>query len=389
MPEIAVVMSVYNGLPYLEEAVSSILNQTFRDFEFVIVDDASTDGSWELLETIAAGDGRIILLRNDLNSGASFSRNKGIARTTAGKIAFMDADDRSLPGRLQLQLDFLEGHPEVGFVGTLPVFIDYAGRPMDVPQYAFLTENADIQRQLPDSNCLRLGSVMVRRCLLTQVGLYDPELEPAEDYDLWLRMAEVTEVANLPERLYLYREHVASTSTGRRHVQVHQKGIALERALDRRYRRAVPQELMAFVARDFLRAGILACLAGDKDAARQNVEHALRTAPSMVESGDLIEREALACFSSQRTSDPAGLARTLFEQLLPKTRHVLRAQRKVIGSIHMQKVFELADDRKANDVGRHLWSGIAVDPSWLLNRGVWAIGTRLLLAKVLGQAQDQ
>jgi len=377
-PEVSVIMSVFNGMPYLELAAKSIAVQTYKDFDFIIVDDASTDSSWEYLTALARDDGRVHLLQNSVNRGYSRSLNAAIANCQSEFVARQDADDISLPERLERQLEFLKLHPEVGLVGTLAEFVDEHGHPLEVLQYAQLTENEDIQRQLPDSNCIRHGATMVRRQLLLDVGPFDPELEPAEDYDLWLRIAEVAEIANLPERLYLYREHEQSTSTGRRHVQVHNKAVSLERALNRRFPGLAPPELMALVGRDFLRAAILGCVTGHMKAASLDVEHALRITPSIVDSGDLIESEALACFSSQRSLDQPGLAQTLFDQLLPTTRHLLRVRRKVIGALHMQSVFESLDDLHAPGVGRHLLAGIAADPRWMLNRGVLAIGLRLL-----------
>ena len=110
---------------------------------------------------------------------------------------------------------FFENNPQIGLLGTLPRFIDFAGNPVPISSYAFVTDNESIQRELLDSNCIRHGSVMIRRQWLEVVGLYDVELEPSEDYDLWLRLAEVTGLANLEEPLYLYREHPDSESDKR------------------------------------------------------------------------------------------------------------------------------------------------------------------------------
>ena len=114
MPKVSVVMSVYNAEPYLEAAIDSILNQTFRDFEFVIVDDGSTDGSTEILEKYAKGDSRIRLVHNAFNKGLIRSLNRGVKLAKGEYIARQDGDDVSLPQRLASQVQFLDEHPEIG-----------------------------------------------------------------------------------------------------------------------------------------------------------------------------------------------------------------------------------------------------------------------------------
>jgi hypothetical protein len=202
--KVSVVMSVYNGERYLREAIDSILGQTFRDFEFIIVDDGSTDGTWAILQSY--DDPRIFLLRNEENIGLTRSLNKGLAVVQGDYIARMDADDISWPERLEKQVAYLDVHPEVGLIGTSVEIIGERGerlavlrRPMDP---TFITWS------LLFDNCLVHSTVMYRRSLVEKLGGYNPS-RYAQDYGLWSRMSFETQVAKLPEVLVSWRRHPA------------------------------------------------------------------------------------------------------------------------------------------------------------------------------------
>ncbi len=203
-PKVSVVMSVYNGEKYLREAVDSILGQTFRDFEFIIVDDGSTDNTWAILQSY--DDPRVILVRNEENIGLTKSLNKGLAIAQGEYIARMDADDVSLPERLEKQVAYLDEHPEVGLIGTSVEIIGKEGerlavlrRPMDPPLITW---------SLLFDNCLVHSTVMYRRSLVEKLGGYNPG-RYAQDYDLWSRMSFRTQIAKLPEVLISWRRHPA------------------------------------------------------------------------------------------------------------------------------------------------------------------------------------
>ena len=126
-PKVSVLMSVYNGERYLSESVESILDQTYSDFEFIIVDDASEDGTWQMLTTYVGRDSRIVLIRNKENIGLTRSLNKGLALARGKYIARQDADDVSVPERLAKQVAFLERHPSVVLLGTAIEWIRDSG----------------------------------------------------------------------------------------------------------------------------------------------------------------------------------------------------------------------------------------------------------------------
>ncbi len=199
-PQISVVMPVHNAVPFLDHSIRSILEQTLTDFEFVILDDASTDGSSELLQEWSRRDARISLHRSNEKLGLSGSSNAVVAKARAGIVARMDADDVAHPDRLQRQWDVLAGNPDIAVVGTLCNGIDATGpevRPRD--RWRLLRRSALIP--FPH------GSAMFRRDVFEQVGGYDQKSDGGEDQDLFLRMAARGSVVTLPDILYSYRYH--------------------------------------------------------------------------------------------------------------------------------------------------------------------------------------
>jgi glycosyltransferase involved in cell wall biosynthesis len=211
-------MPVYNAEPYVAQAVASIQAQTFADFEFLIVDDGSTDGSGAILEGFAARDSRIRLIRRE-NRGLVASLNELIERARGRFLARMDADDVALPDRFALQVAHLEADPGCVLVGSRVEVIDAQGRPVTVMGRA-LTHEAIVEGLLSEgSQLVYHPSVMFRRETLDQVGAYRPECFLCEDTDLFLRMAEVGRLANLAEPLLRYREHLGKLGRKRQREQ--------------------------------------------------------------------------------------------------------------------------------------------------------------------------
>jgi glycosyltransferase involved in cell wall biosynthesis len=223
-PQISVVMPVHNGLPFLDESIRSILGQTFADFEFVILDDASTDGSLELLREWSRRDQRISVHESKTRLGLSGSSNAVVAKARATILARMDADDIAHPDRLRRQLEIISRRPDVAVVGTLCNGIDATGREV---------RPRDRWRLLRRSCLIPFphGSVMFRREVFDAVGGYDEESAGGEDQDLFARMAAHGRVVTLPDVLYSYRYHSqnATLFNGARAIGEHhaQNGHAL------------------------------------------------------------------------------------------------------------------------------------------------------------------
>jgi len=208
MAKVSVVMSVFNGEKYLKQAIESILNQSFGDFEFIIVNDGSTDKSLEILKQYQKRDKRIKIITQE-NIGLPKSLSKAIAVSKGSYIARQDADDISEPDRLKILAEFLDNHPEVGLVGSLVTQIDKDGH--ELSKETLLTRSEDIKNRLYTHNCFFHGSVMFRKTLFNKVGGY-PTNTIVEDYALWLKMMTYTDLANLPEFLYKWRKYTDSKS---------------------------------------------------------------------------------------------------------------------------------------------------------------------------------
>jgi glycosyltransferase involved in cell wall biosynthesis len=201
---LSVVMPVHNAGPYLDEAIESILNQSYRDFEFVILDDGSTDGSAEKLREWAARDDRIKLHRQEQNSGPVESSNLVVHHASGALIARMDADDRSHPERLKRQVDLLKKQPEIGLVGSLCNVIDRRGRIVRGPD-VWRLDGRSWFTPFPH------GSIMYRRDLFHRAGGYRKACVYWEDQDLFLRMSALTNIVTIPLPLYEHRQSPLST----------------------------------------------------------------------------------------------------------------------------------------------------------------------------------
>jgi glycosyltransferase involved in cell wall biosynthesis len=204
-PLISVVMPVHNALPFLSESISSILAQTLSDFEFVILDDASTDGSLEFLREWARRDQRIQIHQSKQRLGLAGSSNAVVSKARAPIVARMDADDIAHPDRLRRQWDVITSCPDVAVVGTLCNGIDATGREVR-PRDRWRLVRRSIYVPFPH------GSAMFRREVFDQIGGYDEDSNGGEDQDLFLRMATQGRVLTLPDVLYSYRYHASNAT---------------------------------------------------------------------------------------------------------------------------------------------------------------------------------
>lgn len=209
-PRISVLMPVYNGARYLPQALASILGQSFADFEFLILDDGSSDAGPLILARAARRDARIRLLSRP-RRGLVASLNELLRQARGEWVARMDADDIALPERFALQAQYLEAHPEVVCVGGATMMIDAAGRYLTTlfPP----TADAAIQAAaLAGHTPINHPTAMIRRHVLAAAGGYDAAYYPAEDLELWLRLGECGALANLDVPVLKYRLHPDSIS---------------------------------------------------------------------------------------------------------------------------------------------------------------------------------
>jgi glycosyltransferase involved in cell wall biosynthesis len=226
VPAISVLMSVYNNAPHLPLAIESILAQSFGDFEFLVLNDGSTDASGAIMDDYARRDSRVRAIHQE-NRGLIVSLNRMIDEARAPLLARMDGDDIALPERFARQIAILGDEPDLGVLGTWVNCIDEQGRPraltcgdQPVTDEAFLANLS-----LKGGPLLCHPAVMMRAEVVRSVGGYRRAYAHCEDYDLWLRLSERTRIRSLPERLMLYRHSDSQVSS--RHIVAQHVGAAV------------------------------------------------------------------------------------------------------------------------------------------------------------------
>ncbi len=232
-PLVSVIMPAYNAEQYIGEAIESILHQTFRDFELIIIDDGSNDGTLHVIQSYAQRDKRIVVVSSEQNGGVGHARNLGLARARGELIALMDADDISLSHRLDAQVRFLRAHPKVGLVGGAILFVDAQKKP--IAERRFRVDDAAIRKVIFLLMPCCMGSAMIRKNVFLQVGVFDTDYPVAEDYELCFRIGRVAQFANLEEILFWYRRRPGSLTHERMRAVEHAT-IALKRVYFREYR---------------------------------------------------------------------------------------------------------------------------------------------------------
>ncbi|MGB3715261.1 MAG: glycosyltransferase family A protein [Candidatus Promineifilaceae bacterium] len=212
VPVVSVVMSVYNGERYLREAIDSILEQSFRKFEFIIVDDGSMDASAAIVNGYE--DPRIVRITNPANRGLAYSLNRGLKLARGEFVARQDADDISLPDRLYRQVSLLQLNETVGLIGTGSKWIDDRGglvRVWNPP-----TNPKEIQQKILRALPVLHATIMFRlNCLKVIDGFYDESYPVAQDTDFLLRFSEAWDISNISDTLYVVRQHMETTSSKR------------------------------------------------------------------------------------------------------------------------------------------------------------------------------
>lgn len=209
-PLVSVVMPVFNALPWLQEAVDSILSQTYQNFELIAVDDCSTDGSLDVLKDYARRDTRVRVIENVTNSGVPATLNSGIEQSQGDYVARMDADDISDPQRLELQVEHLENHTQCGIVGSWIYRMRQKG---DVRLKTFPERDSDLKLMLMFECCFSHPAVMIRKSVLQDLPyVYDEHFRNAQDYELWARLQSKCGFYCIQKPLLWYRELASSVS---------------------------------------------------------------------------------------------------------------------------------------------------------------------------------
>jgi len=371
-PLISVLMSSYNSSRYLGAAIESIIAQTDGRWELIITDDGSTDESWEIICQYAERDARIKVLRSQDNRGASAALNLALQEAKGEYITRQDSDDCSLPERLEKQAAFLNEHADIGAVGCNVIYVNADGTETGVSDFP-LTDDV-IQPTLLDKMCFCGPTVMARRSCFQEAGFYFvDDLKTAEDYDLCLRLAEVSHLANIEAPLYRYRQHAGSVSFSKRQFQLVNKARSLEQAIQRRFGADSNSELYQIVARDYLRAAVVGCASGELQKSRDSLSRALHYRPNILSASDL---EGLILRYMPKYSINAALdyLRNLFEDVFPRNLHLRRLSAKLMAQVYIESAFA-QETKNTYDVDQKdlIWRGIRYNPAWLFNRGVVSI----------------
>jgi len=379
-PDISVLLANYNGEKYLRESIVSILNQTIDSIELIIIDDGSIDNSLNIIREFMVKDSRIVFIRNTENLGTSIALNKGLDISRGRLITRQDCDDISEPSRLEVQARFLEDNPQCMAISTPALLIQADGSPIKTD---FTKSSEEIKNSLLDKMCLCGPTVMIRRDAFEKIGMYFSEdLSYTEDYDLSLRISEVGEIGNLTRPLYRYRQHSESVSNAKRFQQLYNKAIAVERALTRRFAAHPPTKDLNLLARDYLRASVVAYLhAENHHNARNCIIKAVRFSPNILLDKSLIS-DILEHYAPRNDPQAAIEFLDYFNEILPYNPDLRKVKNKLLARYHIEAAFSLLPDHNHKNFEQHLWRGIESDPSCLANRGILSIIIKLGLKRL-------
>ena len=218
-PIVSVVMPVYNSEKYVGAAIESVLLQTFKEFEFILVDDCSTDGSLAIIKKYSNKDKRIVIVENSQNLGISGSRNAGLAQAKGKLIMNMDHDDICTPDRMRLQTNYLGQHRDVGIVGGDIDVISESG--IVVGSRRFPSDDEKVRKMLMRYSPFTHPSTMVSKAAYVKAGVYNKEFEPADDYELYFRIGCSFKFGNISECLLKHRIHGGATTMKKTRLMIY------------------------------------------------------------------------------------------------------------------------------------------------------------------------
>lgn len=234
-PVVSVIVPAYNRVAYIDRTVQSVLDQTYRSFKLIVVDDGSTDGTLEVLSQYASKNQLTLLTHpNQENRGQSAAINLGLEHATGEYVCILDSDDMFRPNKLEVQVAYLEHHPEVGLVYSNGHAVDANDRILYPMHSSNHHEQNDPNRLLMNCYLLLPLDSMVRRSVMVRAGRFEESFRSAQDHDMALRIAEITRLAYIPDHLFFYRRHDESISARNQNVRW-RTGFEILRRARRRY----------------------------------------------------------------------------------------------------------------------------------------------------------
>ena len=379
MTMISVIIPAYNQGKYLDQAIQSVLDQTYPDFEIIVVDDGSTDATPDIVRSYL--DSRVQYIYQE-NQGLSAARNTGIRCSKGSFLSFLDSDDLFMPNKLALLVDVLNQQPEVGLVAGQSIPIDENGNPA----------GEIFNKALPDKghllllgNPLHVGSVLLRRSMQEKVGYFDETLRSYEDWDMWLRLARIgCQMAWVPKPVSMYRFHTSQMT--RLGTQMTDASFAV---LDKVFRdTTLPNAWwechdIAY-SNAYLRAAAQAYNAQDFKNGKAYLMHAVTLDPDLViNNADPLARQFSAWTDLPKTGDRLEFLEGIYNHL-PEQIPVLHHRRRHDLSLAAQRlVYESFNKGNPGQTIRAMTKAAKYQPSWLGKRGTMAILVRSVRSLIL------
>lgn len=371
-PVVSVILPTYNRSHMLGEAIQSVLDQTFERFELIVIDDGSADATAEVVASFT--DPRVRYIRQE-NGGLANARNTGIRHAWGPLVTFLDDDDLFVPTKLALQSEFMLTNAGIGWAAGGTYLVDDSLTPMGEQRPWLGYRTLDVRTWL--SECpVPVHAVMVRRCWLEKVNGFDEAQRQAEDWDLWLRLAYAgCPMALLPHMICLYRLHGQNMTTN---TVESKKYILL--MLDKFF--SLPDlpgplrdlQPVAY-ARMYLQGAVREYRGGKLAEATADVESAFDIVPQdqRYDLQEFFLQLVVSWAGHPLTPDPYGYINQVFDNLPPNTTGLRELRRKALAQFSMSQFFQAKEREYWPQVRQMFVKGVASDPTWLGNRGVWSI----------------
>lgn len=372
-PKVSIIIPAYNQAQYLADAVQSVLDQTFTDFELIIVDDGSTDNTPQVIAGFQ--DSRVRSIRQE-NKGLSGARNTGIKLSTAPFLTFLDSDDRFLPNHLNLLYTYLKNHSECGMVSGGRQMIDINNKVLqeqvDRPQWR-------IEDLLINNPFLNVGCVLIRRMWLDSVDNFDESLRACEDWDLWLKLASAgCQFAWIEEPVMAYRIH--QNQMTREIERMRKSRLAV---LDKFFSRPdLPKAVMKHqdraIASVHIKVAALAYRLEEFETGQAELIQALRLDPSLQKNGyEKLVSKLMGWAYSAQVTNPTAFLKAILSNIPSELPGLRTAMRKAVAATLIKPLFDNPDNWAEHK--KLLVKAIWYDPSWLRNKGVLRMLTTVWL----------
>lgn len=369
-PKVSVIIPTYNRADFLPKTIASVLNQTFDDFELVVVDDGSTDNTRQVVERFRDRRIRYVFQHNQGTSGAL---NTGLEASTGQYIVWLGSDDTYEAEYVEAHLAFLEERPDIGLVGSGMQLVDEDGNSISIGQPWEMHPSLDLDTWL--YHCPIGAAMMVRRIWLDRIGGFDANLRLVEDWDLYLRLAHAgCKMAWLERALYRALFH-----SGSKQIDARALGQALVAILDKFFAQpnltpSIAAKKDKVYAHAFLKAARFGYACGEVDMAKRNLERAIERDPSLLaENGRTAFKSILEMTSSHWVEDPVAYVTTVFDNLPQSAERLSRRRDEAIALGAMTTFFDAHKKSNWRAVRRAFAQAVTHDPSCLRNRGVISI----------------